>query len=223
MRQFNQSEADLAVCLGDIVDRAELQAELGFLKHIEKVYADFKGPRHYVLGNHCVDTLTKDEFIQHTAKDEPYESFDLGGYHFVILDACFRSDGRPYGRRNFQWTDANLSADELKWLAADLKVTRKPTIVFAHQRLDVSNNHGVKNQGEARHLFEQSGRVAAVFQGHSHRNDLKVINNIPYVTLEAVVEGSDAKKDAYAMLDIHTDGTLRLEGFGSQASRQLGQ
>ena len=49
----------------------------------------------------------------------------------------FRSDDEPYGRKNFHWTDPNISAAEVQWLRADLKKSTKKTVVFAHQRLDV--------------------------------------------------------------------------------------
>ena len=90
--------------------------------------------RHHVLGNHCVDTLTKEEFLDRVGQERSFYSFDVGGYHFVVLDACFRSDGQPYGRKNFEWTDANIPAHEVEWLEADLASTSRPTIVFAHQR-----------------------------------------------------------------------------------------
>jgi alkaline phosphatase len=135
-----------------------------------------------------------------------------------LLDACFRSDGEPYGRKNFQWTDANIPPTELEWLQADLRSNRHPVIVFAHQRLDVSNNHGVKNNGTVRKILESSGKVLAVFQGHSHQNDLKEINGIPYCTLVAMVEGSGAEKNGYSLLDIQPNGTIHLTGFRKQNS-----
>src|SRR5262245_48118577 len=33
-----------------------------------------------------------------------------GGVHFVVLDACFRDDGKPYERKNSKWTDSNIPA-----------------------------------------------------------------------------------------------------------------
>ncbi|MCF7963695.1 MAG: hypothetical protein K9M08_23390, partial [Pirellula sp.] len=45
-------------------------------------------------------------------------SFDRGDFHFVVLDACFRNDGEPYGRKNSKWNDANIPAAELEWLQA---------------------------------------------------------------------------------------------------------
>lgn len=98
---FNQAGAALAVEVGDLIDAGEtLEKEIGHLQMVEAEYAKFKGKRHYVLGNHCVFSLTKEEFYTHSrAQKSPY-SFDHGGFHFIILDACHRPDGVAYGRRN---------------------------------------------------------------------------------------------------------------------------
>jgi hypothetical protein len=45
-----------------------------------------------VLGNHCVYTLTKQEFLDAVEQPQSYHSFDAGPFHFVVLDACFTSD-----------------------------------------------------------------------------------------------------------------------------------
>jgi len=58
------------------------------------------------LANHCVDTLTKEQFLGTCGASRSYYSLDVGGFHFVILDACFRHDGQPYGNKNSNWTDA---------------------------------------------------------------------------------------------------------------------
>lgn len=215
--RFNDVGATLAVELGDFIDAApDEQQEIGFLQAIEKEYARFRGQRHYVLGNHCVHTLTKQEFIDHCAMEEAHYSFDQGDFHFVVLDACYRKDGVAYGRKNSNWTDANIPPAELKWLAADLKATQKPTLVFVHQRLDVDNHYGVRNRAEVRKLLEDSKRVLAVFQGHNHVNDHKLLGGIHYCTLTAVVEGRGKENNAYALVDLYPDGSLRVDGFRKQ-------
>ena len=190
-QQFKRDQPTLLVELGDLIDAADsVDVEQGYLQKINGVFSAICQDRHYVLGNHCVNTLTKEEFLGGVEQKKSYYSFDRGGFHFVVLDSCFRSDGEAYGRNNFQWTDANIPTPELDWLAADLQANNKPVIVFAHQRLDVSNNHGVKNNADVRKILEDSKRVLAVFQGHSHQNDLKEIGGIHYCTLVAMVEGS---------------------------------
>jgi len=218
-QHFQQAPLSFLVELGDLIDAADsVDVELRYLKTINDKFSAICQDRHYVLGNHCVDTLHKEEFLGHVEQPRSYYSFDRNGWHFVVLDACFRSDGKPYGRKNSEWTDANIPAAELEWLEADLKANTQPTIVFAHQRLDVSNNHGVKNNAAVRQVLESSQHVLAVFQGHSHQNDLRDIGGIHYCTLVAMVEGSGATSNGYSVLEVEPDGTLHLSGFRSQKS-----
>jgi predicted phosphodiesterase len=221
--RFEQLEPDLVVELGDFIDAAdEVEVELGYLQRIQRAFSALPGEKHYVLGNHCVDTLTKQEFLGGVERKDSYYSFNRKDWHFIVLDSCFRSDGQPYGRKNFTWTDPNIPEAELEWLKEDLAETDLPTIVFAHQRLDVSNNYGVNNCKAVRAMLEASGQVRAVFQGHSHKNDLKEINGIPYCTLVAMVEGSGEENSGYSVLDILPDGTLRITGFRRQESYRWG-
>lgn len=220
-RQFEQDKLSLLVELGDFIDAADSVAvEQSYLKTVNRPFSAICRDRHYVLGNHCVDTLHKEEFLEVVEQEKSYYSFDRGGFHFIVLDACFRSDGQPYGRKNFQWTDANIPSAELQWLEGDLKASDKPVIVFAHQRLDVSNNHGIKNQADVRKLLEASGNVLAVFQGHSHQNDLKEIGGIHYCTLVAMVEGSGRESNGYSLMELEPNGTIRLNGFRKQRSHR---
>ena len=216
-QQFGADNPDFIVELGDLIDAADsVETEQRYLTTINREFSAISNDRHYVLGNHCVDTLTKNEFLGHVEQEKSYYSFDRGDFHFVVLDSCFRSDGEPYGRKNFQWTDPNIPAAEIEWLQADLKTNDRPVIVFAHQRLDVSNNHGVKNNADVRQVLEASGKVLAVFQGHSHQNDYREIDGIHYCTLVAMVEGSGAENNGFSMMDLHRDGTIRLTGFRKQ-------
>jgi alkaline phosphatase len=215
--QFEKDKAEFIVELGDLIDAADtVETEQRYLQEINREFCAISKDRHYVLGNHCVDTLTKAEFLGGVEQKESYYSFDRGDFHFVVLDACFRNDGEPYGRKNSKWNDANIPAAEVEWLQADLRSTDRKTVVFAHQRLDVSNDHGVKNGPEVRRVLQDSGKVLAVLQGHSHQNDLKDIGGIHYCTLVAMVEGTGAENSGYLIMEIAADGVIRLMGFRKQ-------
>lgn len=216
--QFHKDKPDFVVELGDLIDAADSVAvEKKYLATIHKEVSALPGDKHYVLGNHCVTTLTKAEFLEGVGQSKPHYSFDRAGFHFVVLDACFRGDGQPYGRDNFKWNDANIPDEQVEWLQADLQAATGKTIVFAHQRLDVKNDYGVKNAEQVRKVLEESGKVLAVFQGHSHKNDLKNINGIHYCTLVAMIEGAGAENNGYSLLDVFDGGTMRLTGFKKQA------
>lgn len=218
---FERRSPAFVVELGDLIDAAaDVPTEMGYLKRIGTAFAAVATNRHHVLGNHCVDTLTKAEFLGGVGQERSYYSFDAGGFHFVVLDACFRADGVGYERKNFDWKDANLPPAELEWLRADLATATGGVVVFAHQRLDTDDVHAVRNAAEVRAILEASGKVRAVFQGHSHKNALSDLGGIHYVTLRAMVEGSGATENGYSLLSLHPDGRIELEGERMQSSHE---
>ena len=111
--QFAKDKPAFIVELGDLIDAPDsVEIEQRYLQTINREFAAISQDRHYVLGNHCVDTLTKAEFLAGVEQKQSYYSFDRGEFHFVVLDACFRNDGEPYGRKNSKWNDANIPAAE---------------------------------------------------------------------------------------------------------------
>lgn len=215
---FNAMDLSLAIELGDIVDQApDVETELGYLKAIEAAYARFRGERHYVLGNHCVATLTKQEFFSATGAQQGHGSFDHDGFHFVILDACYTAAGEPYGRNNSKWDDANIPDEQLRWLESDLAATAHPAIVCVHQRLDVEGPYAVKNAPAVRAILEKRGNVRAVLQGHYHKNDYRFVNGIHYCVLRAMVEGDGPGQNGYCVMHLHRDGVIRIEGYRQQS------
>lgn len=218
-KRFEQEKVDCVIALGDMIDSADsLDVEKAYLRRIAKDFIATPGQHHFVLGNHCVYSLTKPEFLGIVGQERSYYSFDLGGVHFVVLDACFRNDGEPYGRKNFEWTDSNIPSAEVEWLRSDLKQTAHKTVVFVHQRLDVKPPLGIKNAPEVRKVLEDSRKVLAVLQGHDHEGDYKEIGGIRYCTLAAMVERTGPENNAYAIMDIFPADTIRIRGFRRQKS-----
>ncbi|MDA7881267.1 metallophosphoesterase [Akkermansiaceae bacterium] len=223
---FIDKKPDAIVSLGDLVDAAPtVKEELSYLQKIVPVMNEPGIPCHYVLGNHCIDTLTKEEFFKHakTASKTGHYSFDINGVHLIILDACYTKNMEHYGRNNSKWNDANIPPEQLAWLKKDLQENNLPTLIFAHQRLDLSpkENYAIKQCLEVREILEKSQKVLAVFQGHSHKNELHEINGIPYCTLSAVIEGKGVENNSYSILDVYDNKTAKLKGYRKQADRKF--
>jgi alkaline phosphatase len=224
--RLNAEKVDLAVCLGDLIDTPhppDPRKEAGFLRTITGAFGKLNAPRHFVLGNHCVSALTKERFLEGCSQARSSYSFDRNGVHFVVLDACFRKDGAAYAPGTFQWTDTDIPPAQREWLEADLEATPQKAVVFVHQRLDepATANYRVHSAPAVRAVLEKSGKVLAVFQGHSHKNELQTIGGVPYVTLAAMVEGSGAASSGYSVLRVQPDGTLALTGWRRHADHPL--
>ncbi len=90
--QFEKDKVNFVVELGDLIDAADtVETEQRYLTTINREFAAISKDRHYVLGNHCVDTLTKAEFLDGVEQKQSYYSFDRGDFHFVVLG---RDDGK---------------------------------------------------------------------------------------------------------------------------------
>ena len=223
---FSKHKPAFCVCLGDLIDgptKSTPEIESQNLSSIKSEFDRLAVPHKYVLGNHCVSQLTKKQFLDGVKQPKSYFSFDQGGFHFVVLDACFRKDGVSYDAGNFVWTDTFITEPQQKWLAEDLAKTKKKVIVFCHQRLDLADTHdgAVKNASSIRTILEESGRVIGVFMGHSHVNELNRIKEIPYVCLHSMVDGAGLPNNAYSLLTLFKDGSMKLEGFGKHSKHPM--
>lgn len=226
---MNLLKPDFVIELGDFkdMDKPPIPAKtLIYLDRAERTFAGFNGPRYHVAGNHDMDCISKSKFlsvIENTGIEpgESYYSFDIQGFHCVVLDACYDSAGADYNSGHYKWEDANIPAQELQWLRKDLKKSRLPSLVFIHHRLDGSGAYFVKHAAVVRRILERDGNVKAVFQGHYHEGYFQCINNIPYYTLKSLVDGNSPKGYNFALIEVSNDGVIDVRGFGEVETEEL--
>jgi 3',5'-cyclic AMP phosphodiesterase CpdA len=232
----NAWPADVAIELGDLINGAFVMGpgygdptripsilELG-LASLEGLEA----PMHFVLGNHDLYDLSKTEFLTAVGQEEAYYSFDLGGIHFVILDAEYNDPDESDFDHVFMRVKCRIPAAEIAWLANDLAETDLPTVVFVHQPFDAefdANAGGppVVNNAEMQQLLSDSGVVIAVFQGHDHGNVYTEIDGIHYVTFAAMVDHTQPGPATWSQVSIDLESrVISIEGIGLQDSYELG-
>lgn len=146
-------------------------------------WSKFKGPRYHVIGNHDTDGgFTRDQVAAFWRMPAKYYSFDLKGYHFVVLDG---NEGKATPERKYP---SEFTDEQLLWLEKDLNDTKLPTMVFVHQGLD--NEAGVQNATKVRYILEQanakSKKVLVVFSGHHHKDYMNTINGIHYIQINSM-------------------------------------
>lgn len=222
VERWRHLEVDAAIELGDLVDASPtVERELEDLRRVRGALRKLAVPQYFVLGNHCVDTLTKPQFLRAWGAVKAHYSFGLKGYRGVVLDSAFSSDGQPYGGRAFDWKDAFVPPAQLEWLRAELEAGDPPAVVFIHHRLDTGDHYSVSNAEAVRAVLEASGKVLAVFQGHQHVNDHRQIGGIHYCCLKAMVDGPPPDSSAYGVLEFYPGGRLLLNGYRLLESREF--
>ena len=63
---MNTQKVDFLVELGDFKDQNNPPVEqrsIAYLRAVEKVFQKFKGPTYHVLGNHDMDSISKEQFL----------------------------------------------------------------------------------------------------------------------------------------------------------------
>jgi len=226
---MNRERVDFLIELGDFKDQDFPPLEvktLSYLRRIEAVFAAFKGPRYHVLGNHDQDSLSKEQFLGAVVnagvpKEWSFYRFDVRGVRFLVLDANFDGSGEPYDHGRFAWEDCNVPLHELTWLRSELVASPSPVIVFIHQQLDGAGPYYVKNAVQVRSLFEQSGKVLAVFQGHRHEGAVSRLAGVHYYTLKGMIEGRGPEHNSYAIVEVEPDGDIQVTGYRKANSMRL--
>jgi predicted phosphodiesterase len=230
---FNKEDLDFIIELGDLKDEGnppDMLETIDFLVEIEKVFSGFKGPVYHVLGNHDMDSISKDDFLSRIKnfgqeKARNYYSFDKGGIKFLVLDPNYNEDGSEYNKGNFDWTSSVVPPDQVEWLKAELSDTRLPVIVFIHQLIDsfsgIPEDYCVNNAVEIVRILGTSGKVVAVFQGHYHNGHYSFRNGIHYYTMKAMVEGSLPENNSYAIVEIDNHLNIMVSGFQNCESNEM--
>ena len=190
---MNQRKVDAIVQLGDFALPHKYNQP--FLDSFNA----YTGPKHHVLGNHDTDHgFSKEQTMKWWGMPSKYYSFDMGGWHFVILDGNDKNPGNWSGYVRY------IAQEQQQWLAKDLAGTDAPTIVFSHQQLE--SNDGVANSDEVRSILEQANRdagwqkVIACFCGHHHTDKLTQIAGIRYIHVNSMAYkwiGSGHKRKRY--------------------------
>ena len=231
--EMNKEQVDFVMHLGDFKDEnpnKNSRDTLQYLIELEKRYAQFKGPKYHCVGNHDVDSITKNQFlsnIENTGipKNESFYSFDLRGFHFVVLDANFNADGSDqYYLEGADWQDIRIPQNQMEWLKSDLERSPYPTIVFCHHPLLEYHYKGYKmhihNFPEVQQLLESSGKVIAVFQGHVHEESVSTIKGIHYVTQNAMVEYDGLANNCFSIVSIQ-ESVISITGYKRNSSFSL--
>jgi 3',5'-cyclic AMP phosphodiesterase CpdA len=135
---------------------------------------------HSVPGEHDTTDATVTEYFNRFGKpsdNKGYYSFDHAGVHFVALINVLQF--KPGGL-------GNLGAEQLAWVAADLKgrSASTPIVVFAHMPLWNVYEPWGWGTGDAEQLMSQLRRFGSVtvLNGHIHQIVQKVEGNVTFHT-----------------------------------------
>jgi predicted phosphodiesterase len=145
MREF---QPEFVINLGDVIDgthETDLQG-MRELKVIKSELEKTQVPVHWVIGNHDLRAVTKEQFKEALELESLDQSFDIGEYRFIILDANYLRNGTPRSPDlEKRFIPGYLPEQTLEWLETQL-ATDKRTFIFMHQ--GSFNNKSIGDEDE---------------------------------------------------------------------------
>lgn len=233
---LNDNKVQFTINLGDLIDRnfADLDSVLLRLKKLEaKVYN--------TTGNHdYAKTIDNKTLYKKLNMPSEYYTFKKKNWRFIILNtneiASYSNIKTPEaenelaemmqkikseGRKNGYSWNGGISNEQMQWLDKLLSKAQKNNenvLIFSHHPLFPDNNHNALNDKEILETITKYNCVKAAFSGHNHAGNYGVYNNIPFTTIQGMIETE--KENAYAIVKVY-DNSIEIDGKGRVPSRQL--
>ena len=151
-KQIEQAKADgvslYAMSLGDLTWDEYWYKNSYQPPHYVRQMADLDLPIYNIPGNHDNDPYIADDFKSENPWRETfgptYYSFDIGGIHYIQLDdTLFANTGGAQGTVGKLDYAQGLTADQLRWLEADLQRVPAGKTVFVGMHIQFTNRYRI--------------------------------------------------------------------------------
>ncbi|MBS1369650.1 MAG: metallophosphoesterase [Lentisphaeria bacterium] len=243
--------------LGEILARAERE-KVDFIMHcgdfchnvvaarpVIDRYNAFHIPARHTMGNHDFEETDTVEAVTEAYRmgDRSYYCFDCNGFRFISIDTNFHRapDGSvAHYASSDVYTKCHqkellIPEEEMAFLRDALRTAPGPCVVFSHGSIVRPN--GVANREEVLELLrEERGRVLLWINGHHHRNNLQLVENVAFFDLNSTTSDwvntpHDAyppelmakfalsrhellfEKPVHAVVTVAEDGEIRIDGM----------
>ncbi len=185
-----RERCDFCVDLGDFCPPGKTN---GAAK--EAIRAMMKGfplPFYHILGNHDTDENKKSAVFSYLGCENQKRSFDFGGVHFLLVDACAYREGEDeieYENGNYRTSHGELpilTEAELSYIREDLAAAKHPAVLFSHQSL-IESRTGIRNAEALREAlgYAKNGVLLCIC-GHEHVDRLEKKDGIYYFCLNSM-------------------------------------
>ncbi|MCI8291720.1 MAG: hypothetical protein HFJ32_01430 [Clostridia bacterium] len=201
--KINTDKPDISICLGDLIeDTFNHNKDIVNYTFIWNKLKSIQVPFYSVMGNHDLRTMnSRQELEKIMGYENATFSFNLKGYHFIILTTDIREDlgGEDGGIYKAQC----ISKKEINWLKEDLAKNRLPCIIFTHFGLAEDKQMGnywfeknpenglMNNRQEVKEIIKLDNNVIAIFNGHQHWNKQLIEDGKNYYVVGSLTDNTD--------------------------------
>ncbi|MGI5925076.1 MAG: metallophosphoesterase family protein [Lentisphaeria bacterium] len=235
-----REKVDFVIQAGDFTHRPKQ-----FIDYVNW-YNDYSLPTYHCIGNHDDDGNSHDVTLECYRLESGHYFFDRNGFRFIVADPnYFLQDGVyiHYSSANYYKVGTSyVPPEQLEWLKDAINNSPHPCVIFSHQSFEREIG-GCKNYADVRKIINDAnaahpGRVRLVINGHHHRDNLRLIDNVLYFDLNsASYEWVPKAHDKYppevlskhklakntvmynapvnAIITMNSDGRIKIDGMES--------
>ncbi len=186
--------------MGDMVESSGVkQAKaLDQFRFIDSVFRKVNARTEYVLGNHDLRSLSKEEVRGVLGLSDNHRFFDEGEWRFVIMDTNFdrKSDGAARGPHHY--VSGFVPESEFVWLEQALD-TDRPVILISHHPL-YAGGKLTDNYKEVIEFLDRYPNIVLAISGHDPSFRFVEKDGIAHLTVDNLANidsvGSFATLDA---------------------------
>lgn len=186
VRNNQERPLDFLVSLGDVCVPEEKN------RHVRDLLKQTGLPIYYVIGNHDSDHCPQESTRRFWDMPDLNYSFTKGYVKFIVLNSCFMKKGddcQTYFKKNYEKKSdvyPIIPDVELEWLRKEMEDPSLSYVLFSHHSLaNEFARRGIANREEVRKIF-RNRKVLFCMNGHDHGDACRVIDGIPYFTVNSM-------------------------------------
>jgi predicted phosphodiesterase len=236
INQLNRQDLDFVINLGDTIDKGWLSFD-----QILPYFRRIKAPVYHVLGNH--DYEVSDDIkssVPSKIGTENYYEFSLVDWRFIVLDgnevSTFANLPKSENYKlaqiwleqmesdekvNANFWNGGIGKTQLRWLETvlvDASAKGEKILIFCHYPVFPPDKHNLLNNEELLTLLKNYKGVKMWINGHNHKGNYGLFEDIHFVNVKGMVEGENEL--AWSVFDLY-ENEIRITGFGHEISARL--
>jgi alkaline phosphatase len=211
-------QPNFIVHLGDVIEGTGDSDNVGIIgiKLVKAELDKIESPVYWVVGNHDLRSVTKEQFKDVLSLKSLTQTFDVGDYRFIILDANYDKKNVSRTPTEGRYIRGHIPPQQIEWLKKQL-ATDKQTFIFMHHGAFLDDSVGDYDEDKQANRMKQSidnakelqaildeYRVAGLFDGHMEARRFEKKGWTAYNSLTGTKK-SRKYPDSYYELTI-TDG-----------------
>jgi len=214
INNISTQNIDHAFVLGDLIEDADSVAtDKRHIKQVRKTFDDASFPVTYLLGNHDVEALSRDDLSSLLNQDKFHGVLKAADIPIIYLDST--KEATPGAR-------GELGPEQRELLADACSEYDEPLVLSHHPfgNFDISGNEWYKNyperaflsdRKEALDALEEASPARGTISGHIHQSGFTNFRGMPHISVNAFSKEVPDKPLTGTYAEVEVDDRISVD------------